>query len=46
MELKAAKSAPYGGGSLKYFEMLRQWRDRGDFAGLDLQMQGDMANPS
>ncbi|KAK5053687.1 hypothetical protein LTR84_001648 [Exophiala bonariae] len=38
MELKAAKSAPYGGGSLKYFELLRQWRDAGKLEGLECQM--------
>jgi cation diffusion facilitator CzcD-associated flavoprotein CzcO len=38
MELKAAKSAPYGGGSLKYFELLRRWREKGDLEGLDIQM--------
>jgi len=31
----AAQSAPYGGGSIKFFEMLAQWREKGEFEGLE-----------
>ncbi len=30
----ATQSAPYGGGSIAFFEMLAKWREAGDFAGL------------
>lgn len=38
LDSKAAKSAAYGGSSLKYFELIRQWRDKGDFFGLELNL--------
>jgi len=31
----AAQGAPYGGGSIEFFKLLEQWRDNGDFAGLE-----------
>jgi len=30
----AQQSAPYGGGSIKFFELMQQWRDDGGFEGL------------
>jgi len=30
----AAQSAPYGGGSIAFFDMMAKWREAGDFAGL------------
>jgi cyclohexanone monooxygenase len=32
---RAAQSAPYGGGSIHFFELLQQWRAAGDFEGLE-----------
>ena len=29
------QAAPYGGGSIEFFRILQQWRDDGDFAGLE-----------
>jgi hypothetical protein len=29
-------AAPYGGGSIAFFEMMQAWRDAGDLGGLDL----------
>ena len=29
-------AAPYGGGSIAFFQMMQAWRDAGDLAGLDL----------
>ena len=31
-----ALSFPYGGGPVEFIELLRQWREEGDFAGLEL----------
>ncbi|NKB99960.1 MAG: NAD(P)-binding protein [Pseudomonadales bacterium] len=31
----AAQSAPYGGGSIKFFQLLEQWREDGNFEGLE-----------
>ncbi len=31
-----ARSAPFGGGPLAFVRLLRQWREKGDFAGLEL----------
>ena len=31
----AQQSAPYGGGSIAFFELLEKWRDAGNFAGLE-----------
>lgn len=31
-----ARSAPYGAGPVEFITLLRQWRDAGDFAGLEL----------
>jgi len=31
----AARSAPYGGGSIEFFKLLSDWRDEGSFQGLD-----------
>ena len=39
MELKAAKSAAYGGGSIHFFELLRQWREKGDLEGMEWEME-------
>ena len=33
----AYQSAPYGGGSIKFFELLKQWRDDGKFEGVEFQ---------
>ena len=33
----ARQSAPYGGGSIRFFELLRQWREDGGFEGLELR---------
>jgi len=33
---RAAESAPYGGGSIEYFGILKAWRDAGDFEGIEL----------
>ena len=30
----AQQSAPYGGGSIRFFELLKEWREDGNFAGL------------
>ena len=30
-----ARSAPFGGGAIAFIKLLRQWRERGDFAGLE-----------
>ena len=30
------QAAPYGGGSIEFFRILQQWRDDGDFAGLEV----------
>ncbi|MCB1685930.1 MAG: hypothetical protein KDI31_15655, partial [Pseudomonadales bacterium] len=30
----AQQSAPYGGGSIRFFELLKQWREDGRFEGL------------
>jgi cyclohexanone monooxygenase len=32
---RAAESAPYGGGSIEYFEILRRWRDAGELDGVE-----------
>ena len=31
-----ARSAPFGGGPIAFVKLLREWRDRGDFAGLEI----------
>ena len=31
-----AKSAPFGGGAIAFIKLLRQWREQGDFAGLEM----------
>ena len=31
----ARQAAPYGGGSIRFFELLKKWRDDGDFEGLE-----------
>ena len=31
-----ARSAPFGGGAIAFIKLLRQWRDQGDFAGLEM----------
>ena len=33
----ARQSAPYGGGSIRFFELLREWREDGGFEGLELR---------
>lgn len=33
----AAKSANYGAGPLEFFELMSQWREKGDLAGLELR---------
>ena len=30
----AQQSAPYGGGSIRFFELLKEWREDGSFEGL------------
>jgi cyclohexanone monooxygenase len=30
----AQQSAPYGGGSIRFFELLKEWREDGNFEGL------------
>ena len=30
-----ARSAPFGGGAIAFIKLLRQWREQGDFAGLE-----------
>ena len=30
-----ARSAPFGGGAIAFIKLLRQWREKGDFAGLE-----------
>lgn len=37
-------SAPYGAGPVAFLELLRGWRERGDFAGLELDGQELTAN--
>ena len=32
----ARQSAPYGGGSIRFFELMKEWREAGDFEGLEL----------
>ena len=32
---RARQAAPYGGGSIRFFELLKKWRDSGTFEGLD-----------
>ena len=32
----AARSMPYGGGPLEFIQILKDWRERGDFEGLEL----------
>ena len=32
---KARQSAPYGGGSVEFFKLMEDWRDKGDFKGLE-----------
>ena len=32
----ARQSAPYGGGSIRFFELMKAWREAGDFEGLEL----------
>jgi cyclohexanone monooxygenase len=34
-EPSAIQAAPYGGGSIEFFQLLEQWRADGDFAGLE-----------
>ena len=34
-EPSAIQTAPYGGGSIEFFQLLEQWRADGDFAGLE-----------
>ena len=31
----AAQNAPYGGGSIRFFELLKEWREDGNFDGLE-----------
>jgi cyclohexanone monooxygenase len=31
----AARSAPYGGGSIRFFQLLAEWREGGEFEGLE-----------
>ena len=31
-----ARSAPFGGGAIAFVKLLRQWREKGDFAGLEM----------
>ena len=33
---QVAQSLPYGAGPVAFIELLRQWREGGDFAGLEL----------
>jgi cyclohexanone monooxygenase len=33
---RAAQNGFFGGGSVEFFRLLREWRERGDLAGLDL----------
>jgi cyclohexanone monooxygenase len=30
----AAQSAPFGGGSIRFFDLLKEWRGNGEFEGL------------
>ena len=34
---KARQGAPYGGGSVEFFKLMEDWRDKGDFAGLEFK---------
>ncbi len=36
MDDRTASSFPYGGGPVSFIALLKQWRERGDFAGLEL----------
>jgi cation diffusion facilitator CzcD-associated flavoprotein CzcO len=33
----AARSAPYGGGSIRFFKLLKEWREDGNFDGLEFK---------
>jgi len=33
----ATQSAPYGGGSIQFFDMMQKWRDTGEFEGLSFE---------
>jgi cyclohexanone monooxygenase len=35
-DLRTVQNGAYGGGSIRYFDLLREWRDEGDFSGLRL----------
>ncbi len=35
-----ARSAPFGGGAIAFIKLLRQWREQGDLAGLELTAGG------
>ena len=34
---KARQGAPYGGGSVEFFKLMEDWRDKGDFKGLEFK---------
>lgn len=36
-EKRAAQNSSYGGGSIEYFRLLAEWRERGDFAGVEVR---------
>lgn len=38
-DIVGAKNATYGAGALKFFELVDNWRQKGDLAGLELRMQ-------
>jgi cyclohexanone monooxygenase len=35
--MKAAQGAAYGGGSPAFFKIINEWREKDDFAGLDVR---------
>ena len=41
---KSIQNGPYGGGSIAFFNILRDWREEGEFAGLELSYSKEAIN--